>query len=243
MRALAINSSPKMDRGKTAEILGPFLEGMSETGAEVELIYTKKLKINTCQGCLNCWLKTPGKCFQNDDMQQVLPKMGGADIWIFATPVYFDTANGPMKNLMDRMIPLLEPFYELRDGHCRHPLRKTTKPGKVVLVSTCGFWEIDNFDPLLTHMRAFCRTVNREFAGALLRPHGGRFFDKVEMGVPLADLFSSAKEAGRQLAREGSISPAALKVISSERVSLERFIQIGNKRIQEILDALGSDRA
>lgn len=41
MKILAINSSPKMGNGNTALILDPFLEGMREAGAEVELYYTK----------------------------------------------------------------------------------------------------------------------------------------------------------------------------------------------------------
>lgn len=32
MKVLAINSSPKMDKGNTAMILTPFLEGMREAG-------------------------------------------------------------------------------------------------------------------------------------------------------------------------------------------------------------------
>ncbi|WP_332882068.1 flavodoxin family protein [Methanosarcina horonobensis] len=49
MKVLAINSSPRMDKGNTALILNPFLEGMKEAGAEVELFYTKKLNINPVQ--------------------------------------------------------------------------------------------------------------------------------------------------------------------------------------------------
>ncbi len=38
VQVLAINSSPLMDKGNTALILDPFLEGMKEAGAEVELV-------------------------------------------------------------------------------------------------------------------------------------------------------------------------------------------------------------
>lgn len=165
MKVVAINGSPKMDKGTTALILDPFLDGLRGSGAEVELFYTKKLKINPCQGDFRCSTDTPGKCFQKDDMQMLHPKLCEADIWMMATPVYVSGMAGPLKNLIDRiLIPLGEPQLELRDGHCHHPLRKEVKSGKVVPVSTCAYWELDNFDLLLAHMRAFSEHAEREFA-------------------------------------------------------------------------------
>ncbi len=238
MKVLAFNCSPMMDKGNTALILTPFLKGMGEAGAEVELFYTKKLKINPCQGEFNCWVKTPGKCWQKDDMQMLHPKLREADIWVFATPVYVDGVSGPMKNLLDRIIPLIQPFFELRDGHCRHPLREGTKHGKVVLVSNCGFWEMDNFDPLLVHMKAVCKNASREFAGALLRPYGGVLRLLMKMGTPVNDVFEAAKEAGCQLVRDGEMSNETLATVSRELMPLEMLIRLTNQRWQQALNAL-----
>ena len=54
MIVLAFNCSPSMDEGNTALIFNPFIEGMRDAGAEVELFYTRKLKINFCTGEVNC---------------------------------------------------------------------------------------------------------------------------------------------------------------------------------------------
>lgn len=238
MKAIAINASPKMDKGNTAAILMPFLDGIKGAGAEVEVFYTKKLQINPCQGDLACWLKTPGKCFQNDDMEMLLPRFATADIWVFATPVYVDGMSAPLKNLVDRMLPLVYPFAELRDGHCRHPLREGVKPGKFVLVSTCSFWEIDNFDPLLAHSKAICRNMNREFAGALLRPHSRALKSMVDKGEPVNDIFETAKGAGSQLIQEGTISDKALSTISRPLLSLETYMKAYNQKFQQALSEL-----
>jgi len=241
MKVLAINSSPRMDKGNTALILNPFLEGMKEAGAEVELFYTSKLKIHPCTGEFNCWIKTPGECLHNDDMKILYPKIAEADVMVFATPVYVDGVTGPMKNLIDRMIPLAYPFFELRDGHCRHPLRGGAKAHKYVLVSNCGFWEKDNFDPLLVHMKAICKNTSTEFAGALLRPHGGAVQAMLEMGAPIGDIFEAAKEAGRQLVKEQKMSPETLDIISRDLLSREMYIQMANQSFQQSLDALKCD--
>ena len=236
MKVLAINSSPNMRKGNTALVLDPFLEGMREMGAEVELFYTKKLNINPCQGEFNCWLKTPGKCFQKDDMQMLLPQIAEADVLVLATPVYVDGITGPMKNLLDRIIPLAQPFFELRDGHCRHPGRDTNKDNQLVLVSNCGFWEMDNFNPLIVHMQAVSKNIGSEFAGALLRPHGPALKGMMEMGGPVDDIFKAAKAAGRQLVEDGEMSDETLKVVSRELLPLEMYVEIVNQRFQEALD-------
>lgn len=238
MKVLAINSSPNMGKGNTALVLNPFLEGMREAGAEIELFYTKKLDIKPCQGEFNCWAKTPGKCFQQDDAAMLLPKLAAADIVVLASPLYVDGVSGPMKNLMDRMLPLAEPFVELRDGHCRHPAREGDAGGKLVLVSNCGFWEMDNFDALLAHMEAISKNFGSEFAGALLRPHGPALKAMMGMGMPVDDVLAAAKEAGRQLVKEGQMSPETLQVVGRELLPLEMYVQILNQRWQEALDAL-----
>ncbi len=238
MKVVAINSSPNMGKGNTSLVLTPFLEGMREVGAGVELFYTKKLEINPCQGEFNCWLKTPGKCFQQDDMQMLLPKLVEADVLVLATPLYVDGVTGPMKNLLDRILPLAQPFFELRDGHCRHPGRNGSKDSKLVLVSNCGFWEMDNFEPLLVHMQAVCKNMGSEFAGALLRPHGPALRGMKAMGMPVDDIFEAAKDADRQLVEDGRMSSETLRVISRELLPLEMYVQIINQRFQEVLDAL-----
>ena len=237
-KVIAINSSPIMNKSNTALVLDPFLEGMKEAGAEVELFYTKKLKINPCQGEFHCWLKTPGKCFHKDDMQMLLPKIAEADVWVLATPLYVDGVSGPMKNLLDRIIPMVQPFFELRDGHCRHPGREGTQNGQLVLVSNCGFWEMDNFDPLLVHMKAICKNARREFAGALLRPHGPALMAMKERGMPIDDIFVAAKEAGRQLVEDGKMSSEILKTVGRELLPLKMYVHVTNQIFQETLDTL-----
>ena len=236
MRVLGFNSSPRMEKGNTALIVTPFLEGMKESGAEVELFYTRRLKVNPCLGCFNCWLKTPGECAQKDDMSMLRPKMGEADIVVLATPLYVDGMSGPMKNLLDRMIPNAQPFIELRDGHCRHPGRGEGGCRQVVLVSNCGFGEMDNFDPLVVHVQAFCRNAGMEFAGALLRPHGEALRPMMDAGVSLEDVFEAAREAGRQLVRDGGISAETLAAVGRELLPRETYLQFANDYFHQVLE-------
>jgi len=239
MKVIAFNSSPKMGKGNTALILDPFLDGMREGGAEVELFYVRKLKIKPCRGEFNCWTKNPGRCYQKDDMNMLLPKLMEADVRVLATPVYVDGMSGPLKNLIDRTIPMAQPSFEIRGEHTRHPRRPGYKTGgKVVLVSTCGLWEMDNFDPLIVHMKAICGNWAKEFAGALLRPHAGGLRAMMNMGLPMDDIFQAAREAGRQLVETGQMSPETLNIVSRELMSRDAFILFHNRGFARITEAI-----
>ncbi len=235
MRVLAFNGSPLMEKGNTARILQPFLDGLAEAGSDVELFYTRKLDIHPCQGEFNCWLKTPGHCFQEDDMQMLHPKLRAADVWVLASPVYVWGLTGPLKNLMDRIIPLVEPFIYLRDGHCSHPLRSGTTRAQIVLVSNCGFWEMDNFDPLLAQIQMICKIIGYDFAGALLRPAGPLLPGMLQMGAPVHDVLDAAREAGRQLAREGAMRPETLSIVSRELLPMDAYLGSLNQLFEQTL--------
>lgn len=239
---MVFNGSPNMDKGNTALILSHFIEGMMEEGAEVELQYVKRLKTNPCQGEMNCWLKTPGECLQKDDMNAIYPKLRQADVLVFAVPVYVDGMPGPMKTLIDRLIPLIEPYVELREGHCRHTVPERHKHSKVVLVSTCGFWEMDNFNPLVVHIQAICKNACWEYAGALLRPHSSALWYMLKKGMPVQDVIEAAKKAGRDLARDGRMKEETLKIVSRGLVPQGAFVERMNRDFKRALDRLETEK-
>lgn len=242
MKVLAFNGSPNMDKGTTALILDPFLKGMQGSGAEVEIFYTYKMKINPCHGEGNCMFKNPGYCFQQDDMNALYPKLN-ADIIVFSSPLYCFGVSGTMKNLMDRMIPIGIPLLEVRNGRSCHPLRedKRVKGGKLVLVSSCGFWEMDNFASLIMQVKILSQNLDREFVGSLLRPHGPILRGMLNKNTSANDVLEAAEEAGHQLVKEGKISELTLNTISRQLIPLEVYIEAGNQGIKQMLNTLGKD--
>jgi multimeric flavodoxin WrbA len=236
VNVLAINASPLKNKGNTALILLPFLEGMSAAGADTELICTSDLHIHPCNGDLSCLFHPEGRCIHRDDMDRIMPKIRDADILIFATPLFVDGFAGPMKTLMDRMIPLFQIFMEKYGGHTRHPL-KEQKNRRTVLVSSCGFWELDNFDPIVTHMRAVTRNLNGEFAGALLRPHASLLKSMLATGAPVQDIQKAARQAGELLVRDGSIPTSCLETISRPLLPQDDYLTMNNQRFTELIES------
>jgi multimeric flavodoxin WrbA len=245
MKVLAINASPHRDKGNTGLILNPFLDGMRDQGADVEVLYTMKMDIKPCLGCLKCWTKTPGTCIQKDDMEPVLPKIKEADVLVFATPLYWDGVSGPMKMFMDRMTPMGQPFIEIREGRDRHPVREGYGHGKVVVVSTCGYFSTENFDAMIAHYKAATINLEREFAGALLRPNAQSLQPMMMMGMgdQFADVFEAAKKAGVELVRDGNMSEATLAVVSRDIMDVDTFANQANKYFTKVLEDLKAKQA
>lgn len=231
MDVIIINSSPNKDKGNTAVILAPFLEGIEEEGAETEICYTKDLNIQPCMGEVSCWMKTPGKCILDDDMSWLAPKAIKADILVLATPVYCNGINTHMQMFLERLLPRAMPSIELREGHTRHPHREITQ-GKLALVSSCGLWELDNFNSVISHIQAYCRNANIGFAGALLRPHALFLKRMLEQGAPVKDITEAARESGRQLVKYGKIPDSMQDTVSRPLVSKDMFMQIFNQGVK-----------
>jgi multimeric flavodoxin WrbA len=165
----------------------------------------------------------------------ISPKMMEADVWVLGTPLYADGMTGTMKMILERAVfPMLEPFIELREGVCRHPFRKGYNYGKIVLVSTCGFWEMSHFNPLIVHIEALCKNAQRDFTGALLRPHAG-VLKQMLAAHKIDDVFDAAKDAGRQLVQDGKIIPGTLKIISRELLPLNRYMEEVDAEFREAL--------
>lgn len=226
MKVLVINGSPRKDRGVTHGVVSLFVDGMKEAGAEVDIIYSCSLEIGDCRGCFNCWGATPGKCIQDDDMTEVLDKIAAADIVVLATPVYVDGMTGSLKTLLDRSIPLLHGEFEIRDDHCRHRLRSHAKKGKLALISVSGFTEMDNFDPLVIHVKAMCKNMSREYVGAVLRPYAWIIEESEKKGAQVSDIYDAIKQAGHQLVADGKMKSDTLDIVARDFIPRELIVDI-----------------
>lgn len=217
-------------------ILDPFLEGMKQAGAEIELFYNYQLNIKPCCGKFACWTNPDGQCIQNDDMATLIPKVAKADLIVYGTPVYLDGMTGSLKTMIDRMIPLGKPFFEIRDDHCRHPKRDFVKRSQVALVSVCGFHELDNFDPLIQHMKAICKNIYAEYTGAILRPHIGAYSQLMNTDLT-KDIPKAIENAGYELIQKGKMCQNTLESIQRELIPREQYVDITNDHFQKAIDS------
>lgn len=225
MKVLALNSSPRADgQSKTEMLLNHLVQGMSDAGAEVEVVSLRKKKIRYCSGCFTCWTKTPGQCIHKDDMsRELFPKWLASDLVIYAAPLYHFHLNAQMKAFIERTLPALQPFFEYEEGRTTHPLRHDFP--KAVILSVAGFPEMEVFDQLSTWAR-FVFGREDKLVAEIYRPAAESL---PRAGAKAEEIFSGFRRAGREIVEQGNISPETLAVITREiGKNRDQFAALGN---------------
>ncbi len=127
-KIVIFNGSPRMD-GNTATMLQMIERGAKEHHADVKNYVLFKMKFMACQGCFACRMQED--CLVNDELSKALEDIKDADAVVIGSPVYFMQVTGPVKNLYDRLFPLIG-----QDGKPRY--------GEKKIVTT---YSQDNDDP------------------------------------------------------------------------------------------------
>lgn len=96
--------------------------------AEVASLVLRDLNIKYCTGCWGCWVKTPGECTARDDSAAVCREFIRADLIVFASPVRMGFTSALLKKAVDKLIPLLHPYFYLAAGEYHHLKRYPRYP-------------------------------------------------------------------------------------------------------------------
>jgi multimeric flavodoxin WrbA len=236
MRIVVFNGSPRMEKGNTHVMVEEFLKGAKEAGAEVENVFLFKKKVRYCLGCFDCWLKTPGKCVQKDDMEGLLSLFVDADLIVFATPLYVDNVTGIMKTFMDRIIPLTQPYFE-KDPHGEYRHRKRyEKSPRIAVISNCGFAEQSHFQVLSLLFKRIARNMHSEVIAEIYRGGGELLKLDIPMLIPLVENYKEIlKKAGREVAMEGKLSENTKAELEEPIVPYDVYMDGANKYWDKLL--------
>ncbi len=83
--------------------------------------------IHNCIGCFGCWVKTPAVCVIRDkyeNMGEYLSKSHEVNI---ISECFYGGFSLFIKNIMDRSIPYIHPYFSIRNGEMHHRRRYDNK--------------------------------------------------------------------------------------------------------------------
>ncbi len=228
MKVMTLNASPYGARGNVGRLLKAFTTGLEDEGCSVTAFDVPKLDVKACRGALFCWHSLGERCVHDDDMEKVTAAMEGAGLLVLATPLYVDGMTGGLKTVLDRMVRRVSPTLELHEGRLRHIDLSNGNPTPIMLIATCGLWHVDNFDPLVAHVRALSRSHRSPYAGALLRPHAPATLSVGVESPQVQAVLAGARRAGQEMGRDGAMSDEAVNAVASPLLGIEEYRDVFN---------------
>jgi hypothetical protein len=127
---------------------------------------------------------------------------------------------------------LMEPLLETRDGRTRARFHQDVKIGKIVLVSTCGWWEMGNFGTVVRIAEEIAEDFSVEFAGAVLRPHAFLMKEGGELTAVGRGVQEAVRRAGYELVQVGRMKPETLEQVSRPLIEQEELRQSYNRDLE-----------
>lgn len=118
----------------TEKLADSFIKGAIEAGHEVEKVRLNK--INDCLGCGACQ-KNGNKCVQKDDMTDLYQKFLDSEVLVLASPLYFWSISGRLKNFIDRLYAI--------------SVKDTYPEKKTILLMTSGDDKTWTFDQAVSY--------------------------------------------------------------------------------------------
>ena len=224
LKALVINCSPRMERGNTALILNPFVQGMRDSGAQTKVLHAKRLDIRPCTGEFRCWSDSPGSCYIKDDMADVLAEMRGADFWVFGVPVYAKIP-GELQNIFNRTMPLFNEDVVVRGRTLLPGIRAAMKVRRVVLVSSCAFWGLENFELVVDLLEFLAKAFGTKLARPILRPNADSLRSRAINRQTARTIFDAASRAGSELVTKGDITARTARLVQMPLMSRDQFLK------------------
>lgn len=83
--------------------------------------------IKNCIGCFSCWFKTPKNCIHQDDLKTIGNLLLNCDEVIIISKCINGCYSSTVKQVLERCISYVEPFFEIRNNEIHHKLKINKK--------------------------------------------------------------------------------------------------------------------
>jgi len=231
-KVLVLSCSPRNKTGATYLMVEQLVKGMEKAGAEVEVLFPSKMKINPCIGCFKCWVNNTKECIyhEKDDMKIILEKYHEVDLVVWATPVYHYHGTTAMKTVMDRLFINSDPHFIEVDGQYRHP-RKWERIPYYAILAVGGFPKMDIFEPIQSTFKILAKHAGMKIIAELYR-HTSMLFLVEEFKMKKKDeVFESLEKAGFEMIKYLKVNKKTKKRVEQEIIDVPLIVSSVNLKM------------
>lgn len=116
-------------------------------------------KIKPCVGCFGCWTKTPGECVLRDGFERMGARIHKADELVIISEYTYGGLSPFVKNVIDRSIGWVLPFFEIKNGEMHHKSRYPEEKPITFIFRGSGLTENDK-KLTRSYVKAVCTNLH-----------------------------------------------------------------------------------
>ena len=189
---VALLAGPRKN-GNTDCIMESMLDGVRESGCNVEKLYISDLNISPCIGCMECEVRElETYCAVKDDMTGIYKKFLGSDAFVIGFPVYTGRECSQAATFFDRLKAL----------RSKGQYQKLSRQRRGAIVATWGWPSENSYDHVVGNAIFILKLFGVDTAEVVT---GSGFWEAYyKKGIARLDEkgMAKAKEAGRSLVKQ-----------------------------------------
>ena len=190
-------------------------------------------KIKPCVGCFGCWTKNPGECVIRDGYERMGALIHKADEIVVISEFTYGGFSPFVKNVFDRSISFVLPFFEIINGEMHHKSRyPEQKPITFIFTGS----ELSDKDKKLarSYVKAVCTNLHGKIKDIKFEEYDCSLTDEMEQKKSIDDVAEDKTQGtillNCSLRADASNSKKLLDALSTkisgntESVNLSSFI-------------------
>lgn len=159
-KIVALMGSPR--KGKNTDIiLNSLLKGINKKDYSVHKIYLAEKNLKCCTACDSC--KRDGQCILEDDMREIYDLFDEGDVFILASPLYFNSVSSLTKIVIDRC----QRYWSLKCSLNKIYRKYKKRIGIFLSVGGADF-EHDQFQACIKTIDLFFKSIDVKYVGNYL---------------------------------------------------------------------------
>lgn len=156
-KVVALMGSPR--KGKNTDILlDTFLKGIDEKAYSIDKVYLTEKNLKYCIACGSC--EKDGKCVLEDDMDEIYDLFDTGDIFVLASPLYFNSVSSLTKIVIDRC----QRYWSLKRALNQSYRKDKDRIGVFLSVGGAAF-EHDQFQACIRTVDLFFKSIDVKYLG------------------------------------------------------------------------------
>ena len=118
-------------------------ERLFHDGPGDSMVISDDQTIQPCIGCFGCWVKTPGICVIRDPYRNMGFNLSRCDELILISKCSYGGFSPFVKNVLDRSISYLHPYFANRNAEMHHRMRYQNEKKMKVLFYGADITEVE----------------------------------------------------------------------------------------------------